>query len=132
MERWNGKVAIVTGASAGIGAAIAKALVENGIKVIGCARNLQKMEELASTLTPKGVGSFKPVQCDVKKEEDILEVIDIARKEYKGLHILINNAGLGHSVLLLEGTTEQFRDMMEVNVIGAVFLRFTTSIRATA
>ena len=54
----------------------------------------------------------------MKKEEDILVVFDIARKEYKGLHILINNAGLGHSVPLLEGTTEQFRDMTEVNVIG--------------
>ena len=58
MERWNGKIAIVTGASAGIGAAIAKTLVEHGVKVIGCARNLQKLEELATTMTPKGQGSF--------------------------------------------------------------------------
>ena len=118
MERWEGKVAIVTGASVGIGAAIAKALVEHGLKVIGCARNVQKLEELASTITPKGPGSFKAVQCDVKKEDDVKAVFDIARKEFKGLHILVNNAGLGHAAPLLEGSTEQFRDMMEVNVIG--------------
>ena len=118
MEKWDGKVAIVTGASAGIGAAIARALVENGVKVIGCARNVQKLQALASTLKPKGSGSFKAVQCDVKKEEDIKAVFDVARNEYKGLHILINNAGLGHAVPLLEGQTEQFREMMEVNVIG--------------
>ena len=118
MERWEGKVAIVTGASVGIGAAIAKALVEHGVKVIGCARNVQKLEELASTITPKGPGSFKAVQCDVKKEDDVKAVFDIARKEFKGLHILVNNAGLGHAAPLLEGSTEQFRDMMEVNVIG--------------
>ena len=122
MERWEGKVAIVTGASVGIGAAIAKALVENGVKVIGCARNVQKLEELAVTMTPKGSGSFKAVQCDVKKEDDVKAVFDIARKEFKGLHILVNNAGLGHAAPLLEGTTEQFRDMMEVNAIG-IFLQ---------
>ena len=84
MERWEGKVAIVTGASVGIGAEIAKALVEHGVKVIGCARNVQKLEELASTMTPKGSGSFKAVLCDVKKEDDIKAVFDIAPKRIQG------------------------------------------------
>ncbi len=118
MERWSGKVAIVTGASVGIGAGIVTALVKHGVQVVGCARNMKKLQELASTLDPKGPGSFRPVQCDVTKEEEILKMFEIARKEYRGLHILVNNAGAAHISSLLESKTEDLRNMMDVNVIG--------------
>ncbi len=65
-----------------------------------------------------GPGSFRPVQCDVTKEEEILKMFEIARKEYRGLHILVNNAGVLYAGYLLDSKTEDLRDTMEVNFIG--------------
>ena len=64
MDRWRGRVAVVTGASAGIGAAICKLLANDGMKVVGCARRLEKVEELA-----KENSNIFPVK--VKKNLDI-------------------------------------------------------------
>lgn len=91
MHRWRGKVAIVTGASAGIGAAIAKALPSHDIKVVGLARNIEKLEKLADEL---GRDKFFPIKCDVTKEEDILKACKWVEKELGGADILINNAGV--------------------------------------
>lgn len=91
MHRWSGKVAIVTGASAGIGAAIAKALPSHDIKVVGLARNIEKLEKLADEL---GRDKFFPIKCDVIKEEDILKACKWVEKELGGADILINNAGV--------------------------------------
>lgn len=55
MERWKGRVALVTGASVGIGAAVARALVQHGMKVVGCARNVDKIE-VSELLALKGLG----------------------------------------------------------------------------
>ena len=71
MDRWSGKVAIVTGASVGIGAAVVKALLRHGVKVIGCGRNLQKLKEFGSKLKPEAPASFQPVKCDVAVEEEV-------------------------------------------------------------
>ncbi len=124
MERWSGKVALVTGSSVGIGAAIAEKLVGHGVKVIGCGRNLENLEEFARTLENgadkkiKAPGCFKPFKCDVSKEEEILAMFDFVKKEFGALHICINNAGLGFPTPLLTGKTEDFRLMTEINVIG--------------
>ena len=71
MDRWSGKVAIVTGASVGIGAAVVKALLRQGVKVIGCGRNLQTLKEFGSQLKPEAQASFQPVKCDVAVEEEV-------------------------------------------------------------
>ena len=91
MHRWRGKVAIVTGASAGIGAAIARALPSHDIKVVGLARNIEKLEKLADEL---GRDKFFPIKCDVTKEEDILKACKWVENELGGADILINNAGI--------------------------------------
>ncbi len=124
MLRWSGKVAIVTGASVGIGAALAEKLVGHGVKVVGCGRNLEKLEEFASTLEKdaaqkiKAPGCFKPFKCDVSKEDEVLAMFDFVKKEFGELHICVNNAGLGFPTPLLTGKTEDFKKMTDVNVVG--------------
>lgn len=71
MDKWAGKVAVVTGASAGIGACVVKVLLGYGVKVIAGARNLEKLKEIGSKLKPKSPASYKPVKCDVSKEEEV-------------------------------------------------------------
>lgn len=117
MERWVGRTALITGASVGFGAAIAKRLVEHGMKVIGCARNVEKIEALAATLKGQK-GTLIPVQCDLAKEDEILAMFERIKKEHGCVDVCVNNAGLSHNAPLLSGKTEDWRHMLEVNVLG--------------
>ncbi|XP_076249709.1 farnesol dehydrogenase-like [Calliopsis andreniformis] len=128
MERWAGKVAIVTGASTGIGAATSKALVNHAVKVVGLARRKDKLEELVAVL---GKNHFYPFECDVKKEENILKAFKWIESELGGADILINNAGVSTRSPIIETPTEKYRDVIDVNLIApAIFAReFTQSIK---
>jgi len=117
MERWAGRVALVTGASVGIGAAVTKILIKHGMKVAGCGRNLEKLEELEKQIEG-AAGCFLPIQCDVSEEEQVKSMFKRVKDEWKGVDVLINNAGLAHNAPLLTGDTEQWRHMLEVNVLG--------------
>ncbi|XP_055344776.1 dehydrogenase/reductase SDR family member 11-like [Paramacrobiotus metropolitanus] len=117
MERWKGRVALVTGASAGIGYAIADALARNGMKVIGCARNTEKILELGK-MHKSGPGSVEAVVCDVSQPEQITAMFEHIEKRYKYIDVLVNNAGIASFASLLSGKTEQWRKLFEVNVLG--------------
>jgi len=117
MERWVGRVALVTGASAGFGEALSKRLVKHGMKVVGCARNFDKLKELEASLKNEK-GSFLPIQCDVTKEEEILAMFAKIKKELGGVDVCVNNAGLSHNAPLLTGKTEDWKNMLEVNILG--------------
>jgi len=117
MERWIGRVALVTGASAGIGAAICKILVESGLKVVGAARGVEKIQSLAVSL--KGAkGSLTPIKCDLTKDEDIYNLFKEIKAKFGGVDVCINNAGLSHNKTLLDGTPTEWRHMIDVNVIA--------------
>lgn len=94
MNRWAGKVALVTGASSGIGAAIVRALAKNGVKVIAAARRYDKLQQLAANIKQEYKIDVYPMACDVQKEEDILNVFEWAESTLGGVDVLINNAGL--------------------------------------
>lgn len=94
MEQWSGKVALVTGASAGIGAQISRMLAKSGLKVIPIARRLDKLEELAASIKSEFKAEVYPMSCDVQKEEDILKVFKWAEAKFGGIDVLINNAGV--------------------------------------
>jgi NADP+-dependent farnesol dehydrogenase len=117
MERWRGKVAIVTGASAGIGAAIAKQLVEEGLQVVGLARRSERVEELAKKLQSKK-GKLHAVKADISKEEDILNAFKWTSDNLGPVHILVNNAGIIQQTNLTEGDTEKWKRVLDTNVMG--------------
>lgn len=94
MDRWIGKVALITGASGGIGIDITKKLAEKGMKVICIARRLEKLEELAASAKAECKAEIYPMMCDVRKEEDILKVFKWAEDNLGGVDVLINNAGV--------------------------------------
>ena len=107
---WLGKVALVTGASAGIGLQLLKTLSASGIKCVGCARDISRIEQLTC-----GVVGYK---CDVRNEGEIKSMFESLLDKLGGVDILVNNAGLSHFAPLLSGATEQWREMLEVNVLG--------------
>ncbi|KAK4879381.1 hypothetical protein RN001_007527 [Aquatica leii] len=117
MERWQDKVAVVTGASAGIGAVICEELVKCGLKVVGLARRQEKVEELAKNLENKN-GKLYAVKADVTKESDILNAFEWITNNVGPIHILINNAGVFKIADLLDGSTELWRLMLDTNLIG--------------
>lgn len=118
MDRWVGKVALVTGASVGIGAQVTKVLAKSGMKVIAVARRLEKLEELAASIKHEFNGKVYPMKCDVRQEEEILNVFKRAEEELGGVDVLINNAGVVVSEPIIEGSTESYRKILDVNVIA--------------
>ncbi|KAG1701660.1 Dehydrogenase/reductase SDR family member 11 [Nymphon striatum] len=119
MNRWIGRVALVTGASSGIGAAICKVLVKEGLKVVGCARNIDKINELSAELSSLNFsGELHGIRCDLTKEEDILTMFAKIKTKYNRLDICVNNAGIGKSAPVLTGSTAEWRSMLDVNVLG--------------
>ncbi|CAJ1065164.1 dehydrogenase/reductase SDR family member 11-like [Xyrichtys novacula] len=119
MDRWRGRVALVTGASVGIGATIAKELVRHGMKVVGCARDVERIQKLAAECQSAGYsGVLVPYKCDLTNEEEILSMFSAIKSQHKGVDVCINNAGLGHAEPLLSGRTSGWKDMFDVNVLA--------------
>ncbi|XP_069683470.1 dehydrogenase/reductase SDR family member 11-like isoform X2 [Periplaneta americana] len=117
MQRWAGRVAVVTGASSGIGAAITKELVKSGVKVVGLARRVERVEELSSKLSSEP-GRLFAVKADITKESDIKEAFQWVKKNLGGVDILVNNAGVNIGNSLTEGPEEAWKGMFDLNVFA--------------
>lgn len=117
MERWCGRVALVTGASAGIGASICKSLVAAGMKVVGAARNVDRIQTMAQELA-KEPGTLIPVKCDLTKDAEILSMFERIKNDFGGVDVCINNAGMSWNHSLLEGTPKEWREMLDLNVVA--------------
>ncbi|XP_047108605.1 dehydrogenase/reductase SDR family member 11-like [Schistocerca piceifrons] len=115
MERYAGRVALVTGASSGIGAAIAQALLRRGLTVVGLARRVDRVKALELKDAP---GKLYAIQGDVSNEDSILSAFKWIRENLSGVDILVNNAGLGNNYDLTSGKTEHWKRILDVNVLG--------------
>ena len=111
----NGKVAIVTGASSGIGAALALEIAREGATVIIAARRKEKIEQLAEEILREGHTAFA-LQADVTKRHEAENIVGTAIGRYGRLDILVNNAGRGHFSSVEDTTDEMIRSMFELNV----------------
>lgn len=96
MERWQNRVAVVTGASSGIGATVAADLVKAGLVVIALARRESKLRENKNALPADVQSRYHPVRCDVTNEEEVKKVFSWVEKLFGGTDILVNNAGVFH------------------------------------
>jgi len=114
MERWRDRVALVTGASSGIGEATARRLSADGLRVVLAARREERLERLAEALP--GDAMVCPVDLrDVASIEGLFEAV---RGRWGGVDVLVNNAGLGRMAPLTSGDAEAWREMLEVNVLA--------------
>jgi len=121
-ENLNGKVAVITGASSGIGKSIAKALAESGVKVCLGARRLEKIEELKKEIESMHVGSKTAiaVQVDVVNKQQVKHLIERAEKELGPVDILINNAGVMPLTYMKNIREEDWEQTIDVNVKGVL------------
>src|SRR5260370_38882219 len=113
-----GKVAIVTGASSGIGEAVAEALVQRGARVALFARRENRLQALAQRLA--GQGSEKPliVPGDVRKPEDVQNLVNQTMQRWAKLDIAIANPGFGYRSPIVEGDVERWKNLLDTNVYG--------------
>lgn len=120
MGRLTGKVAVVTGASKGIGAGIAQALAAEGASVVvNYASSKAGAEKVVAAITAAG-GRAVAVAGDVSKAADAQGIIDTAIKNYGHLDILVNNSGVYEFAPLEAVTEENFHKMFNINVLGAL------------
>lgn len=110
----NDKVAVVTGASAGLGLAFARALVAKGAQVFGLSRRPEKLEAIRDEL---GEG-FHPLPCDVTDEGQVKRAFEAVQREADRLDILINNAGLGKFGRVDELPMDHWTVQIETNLSG--------------
>src|SRR5205085_8815842 len=111
--RIDGKVAIVTGASSGLGSRFARVLSAAGAKVVLVARRRERLEELAGELD-----DALPVALDLAKFDQVGAVVDQALERYGRLDVLVNNAGMVDVHPAEEEPLEVFREVIDVNLVA--------------
>lgn len=116
-----GKTAIITGASRGIGRAIALQFAQYGAKVVINYRNsILQVEELLQIIKETG-GEAMAVKADISKEKEAKHLIDQVVKEYKTIDILVNNAGINKDNLIIRMSGEEFDSVIDINLKGTFY-----------
>src|SRR5689334_2946731 len=108
---------LITGASQGIGRALAAAAVRHGAKVLATARNADLLRELTDDVKGKG-GTLETLRADVTSADDRRAMAEAMTRLFGGLDVLVNNAGIGATGHFADATEERLRQIFEVNFFG--------------
>jgi len=119
--RLDDRVAIVTGASSGLGVAFARALAEAGADVVLGARRVEKLEETKAMVEGLGRRALS-VATDVAKVEDCQGLVDAAMAEFGRVDVLVNNAGIGTAIPATRESPEQFTQVIDINLNGCYWM----------
>lgn len=119
--RLDGKVAILTGASSGLGVSFAQAFAEAGADVVLGARRVEKMTGTAALVEQAGRRVYTR-KTDVADPQQCQQLVDVAMAEFGRVDVLINNAGVGTAVPATRETAEEFRSVLEVNLNGSYWM----------
>ena len=119
-KKLDGKVAVITGASKGLGKAMATALGAAGARLALVARNLEPLEAVAEAICAAG-GQARAFQADIADEEQVLNLENDVLSHFGKVHILINNAGMNLRKPLVEFTLEEWQQVVNTN-LTSVFL----------
>jgi NAD(P)-dependent dehydrogenase (short-subunit alcohol dehydrogenase family) len=117
----NGKVALVTGASSGLGRAFAVALARAGARVFLAARREEKLREVVEEIHRAG-GEAAYHVVDVRVVPSLYDLVDVLLARFKRLDVLVNNAGLGYRSPLLETRRSEIAEMLETDLAAAIYL----------
>ncbi|KAH1003444.1 hypothetical protein HUJ04_003369 [Dendroctonus ponderosae] len=117
LDRFAGKVAVVTGASSGIGKAIVEGLVKYGVTVAGLARRVERIEAHAKELAG-AKGRLQPYKTDLTKKDEIISTFDKIKNDLGPTHILVNNAGLLLASNIIDGDIEKWEIVLNTNVLA--------------
>ena len=117
LSQWQGKTALVTGASSGIGADAAEALAQAGMRVAVCARRTERLNDLVERLVGQGI-VVQSFTCDLRVASQISHLFTAIRAQWGGVDVLINSAGVGFKQPLMTGDTDAWRTMLDVNVLA--------------
>ena len=115
----NGRVALVTGASSGLGVQLAKALADNGAAVVLVARRAKRLDALKEEIEKRG-GRAAVVEADVTDRAAMVRAFDAAEKSFGTVTILVNNAGIAHGGRAVDMPAEEWRKVLSTN-LDAVF-----------
>ncbi|TBD90723.1 SDR family oxidoreductase [Rhizobium ruizarguesonis] len=119
-KKLSGRVALIAGASSGIGAATALALVEEGASVAIAARRMPRLEALAERIRERG-GEVLPIEADVSDETQAAAMVQRAIGDFGRLDMLLCVAGVGVAAPFRNTTTAEYREMVEVNFLGLLY-----------
>src|SRR5882724_8209890 len=119
-HRLSGKIALVTGASSGIGEATALALAAEGARVAIAARRVQRLNDLAERIRHDG-GEALPIETDVTDEAQATGMVQRVLQAFGRLDLLANIAGVGVAAPFHNTTSAEYRQMVDVNILGLLY-----------
>lgn len=122
MELWKGKVAVVTGASSGIGEALCKDLCRLDVIVVGMARRIDRLEQLKKDIVAtKSDAQFHSVKCDLTQESEIKTAFEYVVNTLGGVDVLVNNAGVvKQTSFFAEDNLDQLKSVIDTNLLGLI------------